>query len=125
MSGRMVQKQYETSPMRAYAAVANTGTDTYKGVYDNDEAEIFWEGETETPQEGSTPQVGEWAIPVSEMRTILKATQKLLEDAETNIESWLIDKGGAKMARAENTAFVNGTGVGRPRGFLTYDDGTT
>lgn len=124
MSGRMVQKQYETSPMRAYASVQVISTDTLKGVFDNDEAEIFWEGETETPSEGSTPQVGEWAIPVHEMRTLSKATQKILEDAEVNVEAWLIDKIGAKMARAENAAFVNGSGVGRPKGFLTYANGT-
>lgn len=124
MSGRMVQKQFETSPMRAYASVQTISTDTLKGVYDNDEAEIFWEGETQSPQTGDTPQVGEWAIPVHEMRTILRATQKQLEDAEINAEEWLINKGGSKMARAENTTFVTGTGVGRPRGILTYPDGT-
>jgi HK97 family phage major capsid protein len=110
--------------MRAYASIQAISTDTLKGVFDNDEAETFWEGETEAPQTGDTPQVGEWAIPVHEQRTILKATQKVLEDADVNIEEWLINKGGAKMARAENSAFVTGNGVGRPRGFLDYPDGT-
>lgn len=124
MSGRMVKQEYTTSPMRAYASVQVIGTDALKGVYDNDEAEIFWEGETETPQTGATPQLGEWRIPVREMRTLLKATQQSLDDAMFDLEAWLTTKGREKMGRAENAAFVSGSGVGRPRGFLTYPDGT-
>ncbi len=42
-----------------------------------------------------------------------------------NIEEWLAAKVSRKFSRVENTAFVTGTGVGQPRGFLTYADGTT
>lgn len=124
MSGRMVAKVYETSPMRAYASVQVTSRDSLSGKYDNDEVTTFWEGETETPQEGATPDVAQWEIRIFEQRTILKATQQLLEDADFNVEAWLIDKGGDKKSRSENAAFVNGTGVGRPRGFLTYPGGS-
>jgi HK97 family phage major capsid protein len=37
-----------------------------------------------------------------------------------NIENWLIKKIAGKMARVENETFVDGNGVSRPRGFLSY-----
>ena len=42
-----------------------------------------------------------------------------------NLEQWLSMKVADKFTRIENAAFVNGSGVGQPRGFLTYPDGTT
>ena len=41
------------------------------------------------------------------------------------MEAWLAAKVADKFTRTENAAFVNGTGVGQPRGFLTYPAGTT
>ncbi len=53
-------------------------------------------------------------------------TQKLLDDAAFDIERWLVDKIVGKIIRDENTAFVVGNGVARPRGFLDYGtDATT
>jgi len=124
-SGRVVQKLYETSPMRAYASVQTIGTDALEGLYDLDEAGAGWVGETATRSETDTPELQAWRIPVMEMYAKPKATQKLLDDAEINVENWLADKVADKFARTESTAFITGTGVLQPRGILTYDDGTT
>jgi HK97 family phage major capsid protein len=124
MSGRIVKKVYETSAIRAYASVQQISGAELRGTYDNNEASTFWEGETETPSEGATPKIGEWRFPLNEMRTIVKASQQLIDDAYVSIESWLMDKVAQKISRSENVAFVSGGGVGRPRGFLTYPDGS-
>lgn len=124
MSGRMVQKVFETSPMRAYASVQVTGRDALEGFFDNDEAGYGWVGERGTRSETDTPDIGKWRIPVHEMYALPKATQQILDDAEVNIEAWLISKIADRFSRAENDAFVNGDGVTEPRGFLTYDNGT-
>lgn len=125
MSGRIVQKVFETSPMRAYAAIQVIGTDALEGIYDLNEASSGWVGETDTRSETNTPQIGKWRIPVHEIYAKPKATQKLLDDASINMEAWLAGKVSDKFARTESAAFVNGTGVNQPRGFLTYDSGTT
>ncbi len=125
MSGRIVQKVFETSPMRAYAAIQVIGTDALEGIYDLNEASSGWVGETDTRSETNTPQIGKWRIPVHEIYAKPKATQKLLDDASINMEAWLAGKVSDKFARTESAAFVNGTGVNQPRGFLTYADGTT
>ncbi|MCJ8334555.1 MAG: phage major capsid protein [Epibacterium sp.] len=125
MSGRMVQFVFETSPLRAYASTQTISTDALEGLYDLDEAAFGWVAETASRPETDTPDLGAWRIPVHEMYANPRATQKLLDDAEINMEEWLSRKVSDKFARAENAAFTNGDGITKPRGFLTYADWTT
>lgn len=125
MSGRIVQKVFETSPMRAYASVQVISTDALEGLYDLNEASSGWVGETEARTETNTPQIGKWRIPVHELYAKPKATQKILDDASINMEAWLAGKVAEKFGRDESTAFVSGNGINKPRGFLTYASGTT
>ena len=125
MSGRVVTKVFETSPMRAYASVQTISTDALEGLFDLDEASSGWVGETQARAETNTPQLKTWRIPVHELFAFPKATQKVLDDAAINLEAWLAGKVSEKFARDEATAFVSGDGVSRPRGFLTYTAGTT
>lgn len=124
-NGRIVSKVFETSPMRQVASVMTIGTDALEGIYDLDEASAGWVGETEARTETGTPKVAAWRIPVHEQYAEPRITQKLLDDSMVDIESWLSMKVADKFARQENAAFVNGDGVGKPRGFLTYASGTT
>jgi HK97 family phage major capsid protein len=82
-------------------------------------------GETGARSATTTPQFGQWRIPVHELSAMPKATQKLLDDASIDIEAWLANKVADRFARAEATAFVTGDGTNKPRGFLTYASGTT
>lgn len=122
MSGRMISRIFETSPMRQYANVQTIGVDALEGLHDSDEADSGWVGETGARSATGTPQLEKWRIPVHELYAKPSATQKLLDDASVNIEAWLNGKVVDKFARTENTAFVTGNGVDRPRGFTTYPD---
>jgi HK97 family phage major capsid protein len=124
-SGRIVKKIYETSPMRQVAAVTTIGTDRLEGFNDLGEGTAGWVGETQARPETDTPQLGKWEIPVHEMYAFPKATQKLLDDSMFDIESWLADKTAEKFIRTENAAFLNGDGVLKPRGLLTYPTAAT
>ncbi len=126
MSGRIVTRVYETSPIRQIANVQGISGTELKGIVDRDQAgAIQWGSETTAPTDSTTPQIGEWLIPVHEGRVMPKASQQILEDAAIDIEAWLARKVAARRARGENDAFVNGTGVGRPRGFCTYTTAAT
>ena len=125
LSGRIVAKVFESSPMRAYASVQVISTDALEGLFDLNEASSGWVGETDSRAETNTPQLGKWRIPVHELYAKPKATQKLLDDASINMEAWLASKVAEKFARDEANAFVVGNGVNKPRGFLTYASGTT
>jgi len=125
LSGRIVMKVFESSPMRAYASIQVISSDALEGLFDLEEASSGWVGETDSRAETNTPQLGKWRIPVHELYAKPKATQKLLDDASINMEAWLASKVAEKFARDEANAFVVGNGVNKPRGFLTYASGTT
>jgi HK97 family phage major capsid protein len=125
LSGRIVTKIFESSPMRAYASVQVISSDALEGLFDLNEASSGWVGETDSRAETNTPALGKWRIPAHELYAKPKATQKLLDDASINMEAWLAAKVSEKFARDESAAFVSGNGVNKPRGFLTYPDGTT
>jgi HK97 family phage major capsid protein len=125
LSGRIVAKVFETSPLRAYASVQVISTDALEGLFDLNEAASGWVGETEARAETGTPALGKWRIPTHELYAKPTATQKLLDDGEIDMEAWLATKVAEKFARDEATAFVSGNGVGKPRGFLDYASGTT
>tara|TARA_R110000868_G_scaffold186079_2_gene428295 strand:- start:12330 stop:13625 length:1296 start_codon:yes stop_codon:yes gene_type:complete len=125
LSGRIVMKVFESSPMRAYASIQVISSDALEGLFDLDEAASGWVGETDSRTETNTPVLGKWRIPAHELYAKPKATQKLLDDASINMEAWLASKVGEKFARDESNAFVVGNGSNKPRGFLTYTSGTT
>jgi HK97 family phage major capsid protein len=125
MSGQIVTKVDETSPMRAFASIQVISTDALEGLFDLERAAAVWVGETAARTETATPKLGKWRIPVHELSAMPAATQKLLDDASLNMEAWLADKVALEFSLAENTAFVTGDGAEKPRGFLTYAAGTT
>jgi HK97 family phage major capsid protein len=125
MSDRIVQQVYQTSPMRAYATVVQTGTDKYVGIYDLGEFAYGWVGETQSRLETATSDLGEFEINIHEIAAMPMASQKMLDDSFFNVETWVQDKLSTLFARAENTAFVTGNGIKKPRGFLGYPEGTT
>lgn len=124
-SARLQTIVHETSPMRDLATIETIGTDSLEIYIDEDEADCGWVGETETRATTNTPEVGVQKIPVHEIYAKPKATQKLLEDASVDIESWLMRKLGEKFGRTEATGFISGNGVKKPRGILTYPSGTS
>ncbi|KKL46052.1 hypothetical protein LCGC14_2349480, partial [marine sediment metagenome] len=125
VSNRIVTKVFETSPVRQFAAIENIGSDSLEILADEDEAASGWVAEQESRSQTDTPDIGVRKIHAHELYAKPRATQKLLDDAGFDVEGWLARKVSEKFARDEATAFVTGTGVGRPRGFTTYADGTS
>lgn len=124
-TGRMIQRIYETSPMRQVASVMSIGTDAVEGINDLGENGAAWVGETGGRTENSTAQIGKYSIQVHEEVSIVSATQKVLEDARLDLESWLATKSADRLARLENTAFCVGDGQSKPRGLFTYPTAAT
>lgn len=123
--GRTVSRIWELSPIRQIANVQTISTAALEGVLDNDEASYGWVSETGARTETNTPTVGKYRLEAHEMYASPKATQTLLDDAAVDVESWLAGKVADKFARVEGAAFINGTGVGQPRGFATYTTAAT
>lgn len=128
-SNRMSEIIYESDPVRQLASVESITTGKMEWMAEWDEAGYAWEGETH----GETGIIGETSTPTWKKRAISvhtlsarpRATQTLLEDSGINVEQWLSRKVADKFSRAEAAAFVTGNGIGKPKGFLTYANGTT
>lgn len=125
MSGRVTQRIFETSPIRSLASVETISVGAMEfGTDLNETSGGGWVGEQNPPSESGTPQIGRRRIEVHEQYEEPKISQTMLEDSIFDVEGWLARKVGDRMGRRENTAFVNGDGVLKPRGFLTYTAGT-
>lgn len=126
MSGRFVKRRFDSSPIRQIAAVQPISTDKLEGLADTtDVSSGGWVSETGSRAATGTPTLKTWSIPVHEQYQNPGATQKLLDDASIDVETWLMDKVADYMARTEATAFVTGNGVGKPRGFASYTTAAT
>jgi HK97 family phage major capsid protein len=124
-SGQIVKTLFDYSPIRQIASVQEISSDRLDGIEDLGEAAAGWVGETSSRPVTATPQIGKWEIVAQEMYASPQASQRILDDAAIDVESWLADKVADKFARVEGTAFVAGTGVGQPRGFTTYPTAAT
>jgi len=120
LSSTIVSRIFETSPLRQVANVERTGGKSIDILIDDNEAGARWVGEGASGGQTDTPQIGQKVIAAHKIEADPRMTTEMIEDAYLNVEAWLAGKVADKFARTQNTAFVNGTGTGQPRGFLTY-----
>ncbi|MDV7269989.1 phage major capsid protein [Thioclava sp. A2] len=109
-----------TASIRAVANVVNVEATSYDVLVDHSEMGSGWATETAALSETATPQIDRISIPLHELAAMPKASQRLLDDAAFDVETWLAKRIAEKFARAEAGAFVNGDGVDKPTGFLTH-----
>lgn len=124
VSSEIVKKVFESSAVRQLASATTISTDALEMLEDLDEAGAGWVGENDARPKTSSPQWNKIVIPAHELYAMPKATQKLLDDAAVNLESWLAAKVSEKFARMEATAFINGNSPVQPKGILSYASGT-
>lgn len=113
------------SPLRQLATVKQIGSASYKR-----HMWIGGNGAGWTSEKGSRPQTAnstlvQIEIPAEEMYSLPYATQWLLDDSRVNMADEIIAEITQSFADLESAAYVNGTGTGQPRGFLTYTTATT
>lgn len=106
-------------PMRALAHIDTTTSEAFEVVVDRSFAEASWAPEKEMT-ESKDVEFEKLRIPTHSVYVRPKATQRFLEDAGDNVETWFVTKIAQKMAAAENKAFLHGNGEGQPKGILTY-----
>lgn len=106
------------SPIRSIANVVQVGTAGYRKLVTTGGTPSGWTAETDARPVTASPVFNEIAPPTGELYANPSASQAMLDDAQFDVEQWLADEIAAEFARAEGAAFVNGSGVNRPRGFL-------
>lgn len=123
---QMIEKRLRLlSPIRAEAGVVAIGSSKYKKLVNVGGITSGWISETGDRVETNTPQMQEISPPLGEIYANPAATQAMLDDANFNVENWLSEELSEEFSIQENDAFVNGTGVNKPKGFLQYVTSTS
>ncbi|QMW23379.1 phage major capsid protein [Sandaracinobacteroides saxicola] len=107
------------SPLRQIATVVRVGSANYRKLVAKGGFASGWVSQTGARPETATPDFVEVTPPVGELYANPAASQAMLDDAMFDVEGWLASEVAAEFARAEGIAFVNGTGINQPKGFLT------
>ena len=109
-----------TASIRAIANVVNVDATSYDVLVDHSEMGAGWATEAGAVSETATPQIERISIPLHELSALPKASQRLLDDSAFDIEGWLAGRIADKFARSEAMAFINGDGIDKPTGMLSY-----
>ena len=106
------------SPIRAIATVVRVGSAGYRKLVTTGGTASGWAAEAEARGDTDTPVFAEIVPAMGDLWANPSATQAMLDDAAFDVEAWLAGEIASEFAKAEGAAFVNGSGVNRPRGFL-------
>lgn len=115
---RVVVKQ---SAFRQLARVVTIGSSVYEKLVKTSGASAGgWGGETTAPSETGTPGWVKLEFTPGDLWAEPRATSRALEDSVMDVEGDLMDEIGLTFADQESQAFIDGSGVNRPKGFLSY-----
>ena len=107
------------SPMRAIAGVRQVSGSIYKRPISVTGPATGWVGEAAARPTTNSQTLAELTYPTMELYAMPAATSAFLDDAAVDVGQWIADEVNAAFAAQETTAFVTGSGVNRPTGFLT------
>jgi HK97 family phage major capsid protein len=113
------------SPIRGIANVVKVGSAGYRKLVTTGGTPSGWAAETDARPGTATPVFTEIAPPMGELYANPSASQAMLDDAAFDVEDWLAGEIAMEFAKAEGAAFVGGSGVSRPKGFLTQPTAAT
>jgi HK97 family phage major capsid protein len=108
----------DISPIRDIATVRTVGSPDYKELFDVNGAAFEWVGEAGARGQTTTPDLAEVAPTFGTASARPRASEESLDDLFFDVEAWLALSVAEALAAGEGAAFVAGTGVNRPTGFL-------
>ena len=106
------------SPVRGIMRVRQTSSNNLKIPVLTQPTAAAWISETGTRTVSANPQFGMKDIPTHEMYALMLYSRQMVEDAFFDIEKELQFEYSQQFAKLEGAAFVSGSGVGQPLGFL-------
>ncbi len=115
----------DISPIRRIANVVQVGTSNYRRLITLSNVASGWVSEATARPDTATLKLAEIVPPMGDLFANPIATQSMIDDAMFDLEGWLATEIASEFARAEGQAFVKGTGVGQPLGFLTSPTAST
>jgi HK97 family phage major capsid protein len=124
LNSNIIKKEHESSPVRQFAKIQPIATDRMIWTVDTENVTRGWMSERENPTETTTPPLKKREIEVHTVYSEPVVSQFFLEDSTIDAVQFISDHVGRDFGLEENTAFVSGNGIKKPRGFTTYDAGS-
>lgn len=109
----------DATPMRSLARVVTTESNSYVKTVSLNGPTATWVGEKETRNQTPGMKLSELEFVVDELQAMPAVTQRLLDDARVDVAGELSLEIATAFSEMEDTSFVNGDGVRKPRGFMT------
>ena len=116
----ILRRMARLSPIRSIATVQEISTSSLRKAFSYAGPAAGWVAETDARPQTATQQIADMTFPAMELYAMPAATQTLLDDAAVDIEQWVADEVYTVFAEQEGAAFVNGSGINKPKGFLAY-----
>lgn len=115
----ILQNVLEFSPVRQLADVRSGSASSIEQPRNTAEVSASWVAESGTRSETTGLTFGMETITAHELYVQLHASRQMLADQDYDLESFFNDQAGRAFADAEATAFISGSGAGRPEGIVT------
>lgn len=120
---RLIQTLQDTNIMRTLANTLTTSGDHKINIAaTNPAAAWIEEGGQLTFGEATFKQV---LLDAHKLHVAIKVTEELLYDSAFNLENYILEQFGKALANAEEDAFLNGDGTGKPTGIFHETNGGT
>lgn len=119
----ITNKLKQRSPIRENAQVITIGGRGFTRVYQDGVIGSGWVGETAARPETTTPGLATLQFDTGEIYANPAVSQRMLDDADFDLEAWLTGEVDGEFAIQENIAFLSGNGTNKPFGVLTYVTG--
>lgn len=105
---------------REIAASNNVQSDNFEMVIDRGGTDAGWAQESNAGDTTNLSDLKKLNIATHEMYARVQISQRLLDDSEVDLENWLTDSIQERFSSLEEDAFINGDGINKPMGFLSY-----
>lgn len=125
LSTELMRIQRNDSVMRRIAHVIQTNSAAFKQPISIGGTGSGWVGERESRPETVGTSISMIAVHSGEIYANPAITQNLLDDSAYDLGAYIAQEIGDEFNEREGDAFINGDGINKPRGFLTYDTATT
>ena len=121
----LIEKLHDENIIRQYATVIKSSNGDKKIPVVAGYGEATWTDE-EAAYTESDDSFGVITLGAHKLTSIIKVSEELLNDSAFDLEQYISKEFVRRMAAAEENAFINGTGTGRPTGILqTAESGKT
>ncbi len=117
--GQMISQKLGENSIRKLASTMTVSSDHVDLLLDRGAIPSGWVAETDARPETDTPNVQKKRLSVNEIYAKPRSTQKLLDDANIDVDKWLSDKISTQFGLMENQAFLHGDGANKPKGILS------